>query len=140
VTARLTCSIIAPHNHQLQVIGDDGVIGIDSCWHYRAPVQVRRWLRIRRKVLLTPWRRKLKLVDGGGELPSYRAASEMDWLRGISEMADAITEARPHRLSPEFVYHNCEVALAIDAALAEPGHKVINSRFDPIEPMPWALD
>ena len=42
VVARLTCSIIAPHNHELRVVGDDGVLYTDDCWDYRSPVYSRR--------------------------------------------------------------------------------------------------
>ena len=140
MVARLTCSIIGPHNHQLQIIGDDGVFGTDDCWFYRSPVWIRRRLQIRRRVLLTPWRRILRLVGVHSPLPKRKGSAQMDWLRGIADMAESVESGRPHRLSAEFALHNCEVMLAIDAGLKAPGHKTILSRFDPIEPMPWSIE
>jgi predicted dehydrogenase len=32
VVARLACSIVAPHDHGLQIIGDRGVLEVDECW------------------------------------------------------------------------------------------------------------
>lgn len=140
IIARLTCSILAPHNHQLQIIGDDGVVGTDDCWFYRSPVWIRRRLQIRRRVILTPWRKKLRLVGTHCPLPKSRGAAQMDWLRGVADMADALKNQLYHRLSAEFALHNCEIMLAIDAGLQDAGRKSILSRFDPLEPMRWSLD
>ena len=38
VVARLTCSIYAPHDHRLRIMGDDGILSTNACWHYGAPV------------------------------------------------------------------------------------------------------
>jgi predicted dehydrogenase len=140
VVARLTCSIIAPHDHSLTIVGDDGVLGTNDCWFFRSPVWVRRRIRIRRRVLLMPWRRRLARCGRRHPLPKYRAASRMDWLRGVADMAQALEDGRDPRLSPDFVYHVCEVMLQINNALCAPGHRVITSTFAPIEPMPWAVD
>ena len=37
VVARLTCSIVAPHDHSLKIIGDEGLLGVDDCWFYGTP-------------------------------------------------------------------------------------------------------
>jgi predicted dehydrogenase len=140
VSARLTCSIVAPHNHKLQIVGDDGIIETDDCWYYRRPVWIRRRLKIRRRVMLAPWRRRYRLVGNKDKLPVYKAASQMDWLRGVADMKQALDEARPHRISPEFSLHVCEVMLAIAAAGPEGRSTSIKTSFEPVEPMPWALD
>jgi len=38
VVARLTCSIVAPHDHCLRIIGDRGVLEVDECWSNSAAV------------------------------------------------------------------------------------------------------
>ena len=41
--ARITCSVVAPRDHRMRVIGRDGEIGTDSYRQYRAPVHVERF-------------------------------------------------------------------------------------------------
>ena len=43
VVARLTCSIVAPYDHRLRVVGDKGVVSVDECWHYATPVSLERF-------------------------------------------------------------------------------------------------
>jgi predicted dehydrogenase len=43
VVARLTCSIVAPFDHRFRVIGNEGVISVDECWQFEAPVQLERF-------------------------------------------------------------------------------------------------
>lgn len=43
VVARLTCSIVAPYDHRLQIIGDKGVLSVDECWQYGTPVYLERF-------------------------------------------------------------------------------------------------
>src|SRR5262249_52504644 len=38
VVARVTCSIIAPHDHHLRIIGDEGILWTDDTWLERSPV------------------------------------------------------------------------------------------------------
>lgn len=46
VVARLTCSIVAPYDHRLRVIGDEGMVSVDECWHYDTPVKVERFSQL----------------------------------------------------------------------------------------------
>jgi predicted dehydrogenase len=43
VVARVTCSIIAPADHRLRVIGDEGEISADSYRNYQSPVMLERF-------------------------------------------------------------------------------------------------
>lgn len=63
VVARLTCSIIAPHDHTLRIIGDGGVLSTKDCWFYRSPVRIQRPITIRRKTFLSPWKTRYPLVQ-----------------------------------------------------------------------------
>ena len=47
VVARLTCSLIAPFNHAVQIVGDTGVIKVNECWNYSAPVYLDRFSPLR---------------------------------------------------------------------------------------------
>lgn len=140
VVARLTCSIIAPHDHRLRMFGEEGILGTHDTWHYRSPVYIQRRIRIRRRVLDSPWKSRVKLRGTHLPMVKYRGASQMDFCRGIAEMAEAIQVGRTCRLSPRFSLHVNELALAIHDAGTTPGHHVVKTTFDPIQPMPWAVD
>lgn len=43
VVARITCSVVAPRDHRMRVIGRDGEISTDGYRHYRSPVRVERY-------------------------------------------------------------------------------------------------
>ena len=45
VTARVTCSIAAPYDHRMRIIGSDGMVWADTYRHYRSPVYLERWTR-----------------------------------------------------------------------------------------------
>jgi len=139
VVARLTCSILAPQDHSLRIIGDEGVLRVPDTWHYRSPVLLQRWVTIRRRTLLSPWARRISLEGRSNPRIPRRGPSQMDYLRGVEELAGAIREGRPSRLSERFCLHVNEVVLAIHHATEKGDSREIASRFDPIEPMPWAL-
>jgi predicted dehydrogenase len=43
VSARVTCSFVAPRDHRMRIIGDEGEITADSYRHYQAPVYLERF-------------------------------------------------------------------------------------------------
>ena len=138
VVARLTCGIVAPHDHVLKIVGDDGVLYTDDAWDYRSPVYVRRLMSIRRKTFLNPFKARLRLPPSPHGKPRTKGAQSMDFARGPAEVAAAIREKRPCRLSPEFSLHVNEMALAIHHARRDGAVYQMTTTFDPIEPMPWA--
>ncbi len=139
VVARLTCSIVAPHDHELRIIGDDGVLSIDDCWHYQSPVYIRRPITIRRKTFLSPWKRRYPLMQSGSQRPRSRGMPRSDFARGVAELAAALTGKRTSRLSPEFCLHTTELVIALDHAWAKSAPYQVTTTFDPIEPMSWAV-
>jgi predicted dehydrogenase len=46
VAARVTCSIVAPRDHRLRVIGEKGEISVDDYALYRSPVRLERFSRV----------------------------------------------------------------------------------------------
>lgn len=137
VVARLTCSILAPHDHTLRIIGDKGLLCTDDCWYYRSPVYIRKRLTIRRKTFESPLKQKYPLA-GQGNKYKYKGSQQMDFARGVAEMAEAIAQKRPCRLSAEYSLHINEIVLAIQNALETGTAYKLKSTFEPIEPMPWA--
>lgn len=139
IVARLTCGILAPHDHRLLVAGDDGVLVVDDTWHYRSPVWTRRMIRIRRRTMLTPWRRSRRLAPPPHDVAKTRGAQTMDFARGPAELAAAVREGRQCRLGGSFALHVTELALAIHGARDAPGRHAMTTRFEPVDPMPWGL-
>ncbi len=138
VVARLTCSIIAPHNHEIRIIGDDGIIGIKDCWYYEEPVYIQRRITIRRKTIENPFKQNYRLVRKVGKKGEYQGSKHMDYCRGVAELANAITNQHPSRLSARYCLHTNEIVLAIQNALDTGVAYKVTTSFDPIEPMPWA--
>lgn len=138
VTARLTCSILAPHDHQLRIVGDRGVLSTKDCWMFRSPVKIRRVMRFRRKQFYSPWGRQYPLVGDIGKKLPVKGAAQMDWFRGVADLVQAIQEGRKPRLAPDFCLHVTELSLGIHNADRRPGVIPITTRFEPVDPMPWA--
>ncbi|GAA6207071.1 hypothetical protein NBRC116601_03640 [Cognatishimia sp. WU-CL00825] len=136
---RLTCSIVAPHDHQIRVIGDDGVLSLKKAWDNGATVKFHRRFRVRRRLLENPIGRKIKLGKATHPKVGRWGAASMNFALGPVEMLDAIAQDRPCRLSGEFALHLNEVTLAIQNAGRDAGVQIMTTTCAPMEPMPWAL-
>ena len=146
VVARLTCSVVAPFDRSIRIIGDDGVLSAGDCWDYGAPVYLRRrtalGLKAEKYPRLAPFLgvgtrrvppvRKTRFEYGGS------GADRMDFCRGIAELADAIEEGRTCRMSARHALHVNEITLAIQQPELGGTPRPMRTRFEPIEPMPWA--
>jgi predicted dehydrogenase len=139
VVARLTCSIVAPHNHALRVVGDRGVIEIDECWSNGAPVRVRRRHVFRRRLVNSPFARRVRVGTSTDPKVGRRGAASMNFALGPAEMVAALQEGRPCRLGADFALHLNEVTLAIQNAQADTGVQHMTTRCPPVEPLPWTL-
>jgi predicted dehydrogenase len=137
--ARLTCGITAPRNHALTLIGDQGVMSTRDTWIARSPVHVRRWLNVRRRSLLSPFRKRLPFLRKRGSWLPSGGAQQVDFAAGVNDLAQAIEQRRPCRLGSRFALHVTELALAI-AQAREGGSYQLQSTFEPVEPMDWAKD
>jgi predicted dehydrogenase len=136
VVARLTCSIVAPHDQRLRAFGTEGLLYTDFSWNYRQPVKTRRMLNIRRRQLFTPWSRRLPLADAGVAHPRGRHA--MHFCRGPAAVAAAIRDGRRSPLPIDFCLHNNEIVLAIQNATEHSQTVVLSTSFAPLQPQPWA--
>jgi len=138
VVARLTCSIIAPHNHQLKIVGDKGILCTEDAWDYYAPVYSRKMMHIRRKTFYSPIKRRHRMKMANTPRVQNSGAQRMDFARGVAEMAAAICENRTNRLSAQFSLHVNEIALAIHYARQQGATYQMTTTFDPVEPANWA--
>lgn len=157
IVARLTCSWIAPSNHSLRIFGDEGILCTDDIWKPRSSVYIKRNITIGRYTMMAPWKKTYPLV-GPPPVPIRARARRLmagppgalirarlrhlkkrvDFCLGIAEMAAAIQEERPCRLSDEYCLHATEVVLAINNALQTGSAYKVTTSFDPMDPMPWA--
>jgi len=138
VVARLTCSILAPHDHTLRIVGDEGVLCTKDAWFYRSSVYSRRLVTIRRRTFLNPLRTVHRLPPEPYKTPKGKGSQSMDYGRGPAEMAASLREKRSCRLSSRFSLHVTEMALAIHWAREQGAVYRMKTTFDPIEPMPWS--
>lgn len=136
--ARLTCSIAAPHDHRIRVIGDDGVLSVDRAWDNGAPVRHARRIRVRRRLMEHPFPKRLKPSGAGAPKVGRWGAASMNFALGPAEMFDALEEGRPCRLSAAFGLHLTEVTLAMQNAGADSGAQRMTTTCPPMDPMPWA--
>jgi hypothetical protein len=139
VVARLTCSIVAPHNHRLRVFCDRGVVEIDECWSNDAPVRVRKRHVFRRRLFNSPWARRVFAGRATDPKVGRRGAASMNFALGPAEMLAAMQERRKSRLDGDFALHLNEVTLAIQNAGSHAGTQAMSTRCPPIEPLPWTL-
>lgn len=146
VVARITCGIVAPRNHSLTLVGDEGTLSTREAWDFASPVRVSkrsRWtLRaekyplLARLVGLGP--RRYRHVRRASFRYGGKGAERMDFSRGVAELAASIEERRACRIDARFVLHVNEIALALQYPTAMGSPRDIETSFDPPEPMPWA--
>jgi predicted dehydrogenase len=139
MVARLTCSIVAPHDHRIRVFGDSGVIEVKNAWDNEAPVRYRRRYTIRRRLINHPFPQRIRIKSPTHPKVGRTGAASMNFALGPAEMLDAIHEGRPCRLSADFALHLNEVTLAIQNASDQVGVQHMQTRCAPVEPMPWAV-
>ncbi len=142
VVARLTNSIVAPYDHRLRIIGDEGHLEVTELWDYASPVILRRAAETRlARVIerrLGAWR--------GSRLPlarkplwrNGRGRPTMDFMRGVAELANAIQTGRDSRLTEDFGVHITEVTEMLQFPERFSVPAMVGSSFAPIAPMEWA--
>ncbi|MDE2363328.1 MAG: Gfo/Idh/MocA family oxidoreductase, partial [Hyphomicrobiales bacterium] len=142
VVARLTNSIVAPYDHRMRIVGEDGALELREPWDYACPVMLRRpaETRIRRAI-------ERRFGNLGGErvkpvrptpFRGGRGKPTMDFMRGVAELADAIRAGRRSRLDEDFAVHVTEVTEMLQFPERFAPRQAVRSDFSPIEPMDWA--
>lgn len=137
VVARLTCGIVGAHDHSLRIFGDEGTLEVPDSWFYGSPVTIRKSVNILRKRLEGKLVRKVPPVRPVEKF-DYRGAQQMDFARGVAELASAVRERRRSRLANDFSLHNNELVLAISQAASTSMPYRMTTTFVPPTPMEWA--
>ena len=88
---------------------------------------------------MNPLKKRYPLVRKPAKF-NYKGSQQMDFCRGVAEMASAIAKKSPNRLAADFSLHNNELAIAIQDAMATGTSYRLTTTFEPIQPMPWADD
>jgi len=146
VIARLTISLVSPFNHELKIVGDAGVITVNECWNYSAPVYLDKYSSLRYRAERYPITREHPFIKNmAGKhprvYPPVRKSSmrkryaryHMDYGRGIADLAYAIQKQRPPRIPADFCLHLTELGLAIQKA--DPGPYQVKTTFKPLQPL-----
>ncbi len=129
VVARLSTTIVAPHDHSIRLFGDRGVLYLNECWDNDEPVYFRRLMRIRRKTFLSPLRKKVRLPHAIPVNKVDRGNTKMDFLLGVQDLADAVRSGKDIQLNADFSLHVNEVALALQYAGTQADTYFTKSRF-----------
>lgn len=142
VVARLTNSIIAPHDHHFRVFCEDGLIEVAETWDFKAPVRAvpvptTRLRRQTKKVLGLDGGRRLKPTHSR-RISTARRGYPMDFALGIAEMAQALRAGRTPRLAGAFSLHITEVSLAIQHPERFGTEYRPVSVPQPVRPMDWS--
>jgi predicted dehydrogenase len=152
IVARITCSVVAPKDKSLTIIGDDGVLVVPNLRSDISPVYVRsippsritsaverRVNRLRAALGIAGMRpdwhlwTKYPMVHSSARVFASSDKS-VDFCRGPAEVADAIREKRPCRLSPELGWHITELTERLQYPERFAGRPEIGSTVGPVQP------
>lgn len=137
LTARLTCSILAPMDRSVRVVGERGVLTLSDIWEYDSPVRLATTgagfgQRVRRRLeksVIARWipgamlGRRLRPVALPGVGRLRGGGHRMDFARGIAALAASLTRAEPDATLRALAVHVTEVTLALQGA---PGTPVVH--------------
>lgn len=139
MVTRLTCSIIAPHNHHIRIVGDAGVLELDACWDNLAAVKFRKRFVLRRRLMESPVARRVKLAPGPTHpVPGKKGAATMNFFLGPDQMLRDIAAGADAAPGMALALHVNEITLALQKAGEHSGAVSMQTTCDPMALMPWA--
>ena len=122
--ARLTCSIVAPPDRSLHLMGETGTLSIDDVWDYHSPTRISGngldlRSRVARRLDRRPSLKRLLAerveVRHGRRVSRTGGGHRMDFSRGVSQLASQL-EGAPLRMGPNLAAHITEATLALASA------------------------
>ncbi|MEA2080380.1 MAG: Gfo/Idh/MocA family oxidoreductase [Pseudomonadota bacterium] len=131
VVARLTCSIVAPVDRSLTIFGEEGELHVKDCWDNGANVYIRKPpIRGRYK--------KIRLVRKSRVKHRCQGPHNIDFSRGVAELAEAIRVGRDCHLPTDLSLHVNEISLAIRNPDEMSYPYKMTTSCAPVTPMSWA--
>jgi predicted dehydrogenase len=145
VVARVTCSLVAPFDKSITIIGDDGILRVANVRHERCPIYLRRYERGRLQAAIENRINKLWMATGRPPLnsgwlgwrrvpytqqpPSWLKSGHklVDFLRGPADMARTIRSGQSPSLPPGLGWHITEIIEALQHPSAGSNHTKIHS-------------
>jgi predicted dehydrogenase len=160
IVARVTCGLVAPRDKSLTIVGDDGIIYTSTVRNDVGAVYVqhipprgrlssierrmnrmRQWLQTYLPFALgveEEWHFKRKYPFARKPTGVLIDVNKpVDFNRGPTELAEAIRQKRPCRLSGKLGLHIVELVEALQYPGRFGGKRTIHSTFDTIQPLPW---
>lgn len=154
VVARVTCSLVAPKDKSLTLIGDHGILRMADVRNERCPVYFQptparpRDAALERRI--NEWRRRLHWPGAENDwhrhyrLPVRQPPLQqlvargkpVDFCRGPAELAAAIHEQRPCRLSAALGVHLVELIEALQYPANSGNKRSLTTTFPAIAPLP----
>jgi predicted dehydrogenase len=136
--ARLTLGTVAPVDHSLRIIGDQGVLSVSDCWEWDAEVYLRNRVPASPE---SPYQylsdpRIYPFVRSADRSFRYKTLHDMDFASGVADVADAVRRGARPRLDARHALHALEISLAIANTQKGQPRTLISSRFDALEPIP----
>lgn len=142
IVARITNSIVAPHDHRFRVFCDEGHLELAETWDFEAkvyavPIPTTRLKRQLEKKLGWTGRHEIKPVRKR-KIVSAKQGYHIDFMIGIVDMAQALAAGRSPRLAGEFSLHITELSLAIQYPDKFGSDYTVKSAPAKPPPMSWA--
>jgi predicted dehydrogenase len=128
--ARISTTIVAPHDHTIRIFGDEGVITLNECWDNDDNVYYQKYKQIRRKRFLNPIKRKVKLPFNIKVNKMNKGNTKMDFLLGVNELAESIQNNTSLTLDSTFSLHVTEIALALQYSGSLSGMEMKSKAFE----------
>ena len=138
VVGRITCGIVAPHNHSLRIIGDKGVLEVNESWNNVAKVKYRKRLTVRRRLMNSPFAKTFRIKGKTHPKVPRRGAAAMNFALGPNEILEAIKQNKTDTNYAGFALHLNEVTLAINNAHDNSGVQIMKTDCPTLSPMSWA--
>lgn len=148
VVARVTCSLVAPYDKSITVVGDEGILKVGNVRHERCPVRIQAYERTRVQAAIENRADRLVMALGRPALPDRwlgwrsvpytekpprwmrKGRKLVDFLRGPSEMVLSALEGRTCRIPPELGWHITELIEVLQYPPGNGGRTVLGSSFD----------
>lgn len=158
IVARVTCGLVAPKDKSLTVVGDDGYLFVRYLRNDTEPVYLRRDRMSTNTHRVENLINRLRKTFSGvldclpfptdefqlysqvpfvlsQNQPTAGTDKHVDFMLGLAEMADAIAEDRPHRLSAELGVHIVEQIEALQYPERFGYHREMETEAPAMDPL-----